>query len=323
MPAKVLHLYFHSPCFDGIAAAVLCWDFFEKIGEAQTVRLHPVAYDIRDRWLATPVPRNTAVVDFLFHPAATFWADHHATTFLNDSLRAQAEADKSLRLIYDSAAPSCATLLRRHLKRYCGYHNSRYDALVDWAGKIDSANYRNVKQALPAPTAALQISLSLASAEGTYCVRLVRQLKEQSMSRVAASPIVQRRVRMAKASLKDGLRRLAKTVRLTDGNIVVFDIDAGEMSVNRYAPYYFFPKARYSVGALRLGDAVKITAMRNPWRHFASVPIGSILARYGGGGHQRVGSVLLKNGGERRASEVLSERVAEIRAQDRANRQAS
>jgi len=323
MRDKTLDLYFHSPCFDGVTAAVLCWDFFEQRDEARAVRLHPVAYDIRDRWLATPLPAHAAVVDFLFHPAAGFWADHHATTFLIDALRTQVDTARSPRWVYDPSAPSCATLLRRHLKKHFGYHNDRYDTLVDWAGKIDSASYRSVKEALLAPTAALQISLSLTGADPAFCIRLVRQLKRHSMSRVAGSPMVQRRVRKAKASLKEGLRRLARTVRLMDGEIVVFDVDAGDAPVNRYAPYYFYPRARYSVGALRLGDAVKITAMRNPWRHFESVPIGSILSRYGGGGHQRVGSVLLTKGARRRAPEVLRQLVAEIRERDRANRQAS
>ena len=316
-PMKALDLFFHSPCFDGIASAVLCWDFFAQRGEANVVRLHPVGYERKDSWLAKPLPPRSAVVDFLFHPTAMFWIDHHATTFLTAAVEEEFQAAHSTNWVYDNRSRSCAALLRRHLRRSFRYHNPKYDALLDWADRIDSATYRDVKEAVLAPTAALQISLSLAGAEPEYCEHLVRQLRTRSISSVAKSPRVQRRVSRAKASLREGLRQFGKTAHLED-DIVVFDFDAKNSSVSRYAPYYFYPKARYSIGLTRTGDDAKITAMRNPWRHFESVPIGSIFARYGGGGHQRVGSVILKGEANGSARKILTELHAEIRDRDRA-----
>jgi hypothetical protein len=316
-PVKALDLFFHSPCFDGIASAVVCLDFFAQRGEANIVRLHPVGYERKESWLTTSLPPRSAVVDFLFHPTAMFWIDHHPTTFLTEAVEKQFQAAHSTSWVYDNRSHSCAALLRKHLRRSFRYHNPKYDALVDWADLIDSAAYRDVKQAVLAPTAALQISLSLGGAEPEYCERLVRQLRKQSISRVAASPHVQRRVRTAKASMREGLRQFGKTARLED-EIVVFDFDARNSSVSRYAPYYFYPKARYSIGLMRSGSDAKITAMRNPWRRFESVPIGSIFARYGGGGHQRVGSVILKGDANRNAQKILTELLGEIRDRDRA-----
>ncbi len=317
VPVKALDLFFHSPCFDGIASAVLCWDFLAQRGEANVVRLHPVGYERKESWLAKPLPPRSAVVDFLFHPTAMFWVDHHPTTFLTESVQGQFQVARTPNWIYDNRSRSCAMLLRRHLRRVFRYRNPKYDALVDWADRIDSAAYRDVKQAVLAPTAALQISLSLAGAEPEYCERLVRQLRTQSISSVAKSPHVQRRIRNAKASLREGLRQFGKTAHLED-DIVVFDFDARNSSVSRYAPYYFYPKARYSIGLMRSGDDAKITAMRNPWRRFESVPIGSIFARYGGGGHHRVGSVILKGDANGKAQKILTELLTEIRDRDRA-----
>ena len=317
MATRALRLYFHSPCFDGIASAVLCWDFFEQRGDARIVHFHPVGYEQRDRWLSKPLPSRSAVVDFLFHPDAMFWVDHHQTTFLTSAARETFESNNSRDWAYDDQASSCAILLRKFLRKAFRYRNPKYDALVGWANRIDSATYRDVRQAVLAPTPALQISLSLANADAAYCERLVRQLKAHSVSSVARSPHVQKRVREAKASLWEGLKQFEKTARLEDG-IVVFDVDANKTQISRYAPYYFFPKARYSVGLMRLGGSAKITAMRNPWKRFESVPIGSIFARYGGGGHQRVGSVMLKEDANGDAQRILSELVEEIRDRDRA-----
>jgi hypothetical protein len=318
MKSRRLDLYFHAPCFDGIVSAVLCWDFFESRGEADEIRLHPVGYDRRERWLKEVLPAHSAVVDFLFHPSALFWADHHPTAFLTDAAHQVFNQRSSPFWLHDPKAKSCASLLRKELYRHYGYRNRRYDQLVDWAERIDSADYKNVRQALLAPTAALQVSMSLANASPEYCERLVRLLKRSPVSTVAKSREVQRRVRATKASLWDGLKEFAKASHLTDDQIVVFDLHANGTLVSRYAPYYVYPKARYSVGAMRTADGTKITAMRNPWRRFSSVPIGKIFARHGGGGHQRVGSLVLKGAAETGAAKLLTELVEEIRDSERA-----
>jgi len=52
--------------------------------------------------------------------------------------------------------------------------------------------------------------------------------------------------------------------------------------------------------------------MRNPWRRFESRPLGQIFRRYGGGGHQRVASVLLRN--KAKAESTLNAILSDIRA---------
>lgn len=316
----MLHLFFHSPCFDGIVSAVVAWDYFEHREGAADVRLHPVNYDLRPTWRSKRLPRSSVVVDFLFHPAAQFWADHHATTFADASDGALLDARPAGSYVYAPDASSCAVALRDYLQRQFGYRNPRFDALVEWADRVDSARYRSPREALLAPAAALQISLTLAEADTAYCCFLVAQLKAKSISAVARDPKVQRRVRDAKGRLRAGLRDFRKAAALTDDDIVVFDVDTSKRPVSRYAPYYYFPEARYSVGVMRSPEGAKVTAMRNPWREFRSVPIGSLAAKFGGGGHQRVGSILLRGRESRRATEVLNHFVEAIREHERSER---
>src|SRR5206468_3131423 len=100
--------------------------------------------------------------DFLYHPQATFWADHHSTTFLS----AEAERDFVRRgspyLIYDDGADACAQLLWDRLERAFGYRNLKYAELVSWAIKTDAARYESVWEAIEGNAPALRINCTLA-----------------------------------------------------------------------------------------------------------------------------------------------------------------
>ena len=78
-------LYVHFPCFDGVVSAVLAKATLEMGSKAVVRKIVPVTYDVRDRWLNTRLEKHAVVVDFLFHPDAEYWADHHKTTFLSES----------------------------------------------------------------------------------------------------------------------------------------------------------------------------------------------------------------------------------------------
>lgn len=306
-------LLFHAPCFDGIASAVLTHDFLSSHAGWSEIALKGVGYKESRSWLRQRLGPRTAIVDFLYHPQAVFWADHHATPFLDE----QTEKDFGARakdacLAYDAAAPSCAVLIQRHLQRVFNYRNHRFDALVTWATKIDSADYGSPAEALSADIPAIRLNLSLAvSGPAGYPERLVRWLLEDDLDAVSRRPSVSKRVLRATRQFRAGLDRIGKAAVIRDG-IVVFDVNGSSAQVPRYGPYHFFPEARYSVGLVRRGREAKVTAMRNPWRQFESVPLGGVLARHGGGGHHRVASVLLTGNRAQKASMVLQDVVAEI-----------
>ena len=86
-----------------------------------------------------------------------------------------------------------------------------------------------------------------------------------------------------------------------------------DATVSRFAPYYFFPQARYSIGLTRHQNTVRITAMRNPWLTFESIPLGKVFKRYGGGGHQRVASLVLAGERARMAEQVADEILRDMR----------
>ena len=314
-------LYFHSPCFDGIVSAVLTLDFLEGSQNWTFNELRAVSYESRSSWLSKPLRKPFAVVDFLYHPDADFWADHHQTSFLKPSLKEHYLSQKNPYHIYSSRSGSCAKLLWRVLNGRFKYRNKHFAELVKWADKIDSARYDSVEEAINGSSPAFNITRSLiVNNDPNYCAYLVRQLLQESLDEVGCLPKIVEMSNEAKALAQAGLDRLAKTVHLEESDIAVFDVDSSNVLINRYAPYHFFPNARYSVGMVRTPETIKITAMRNPWRHFPSVYLGKVFERFGGGGHRRVGSLLLKSTDAHEAEQLMKGLLREIRKEESSNK---
>jgi hypothetical protein len=189
--------------------------------------------------------------------------------------------------------------------------------MMEWADKIDAARYDSVNEAILGEAPALRINFSLMLGGTEYCELLVRQLHERDLNDVAELPQVAERFGEVRKRLQKGLDRLRERIILLDDGIAAFDVEVTDDAIiSRYAPYHFFPNARYSIGVFRSADSVRITAMRNPWLAFESVPLGRIFERYGGGGHQRVASVVLSGQLVGGAEPVADEILRDIRSQE-------
>ena len=323
-------IYLHYPCFDGLVSAAIAWDFLEGSQGWSPGTVCPVNYgsDQRAKWLTTALPPQSVVVDFLYHPDAFFWADHHATTFLNEEARLAYERHENDRsLLYDPKVTSCAKLLWEHLAA-ASSDPGRYEEMAYWADRTDSAKYDSVDEALFGAQPGLQIARSLsASRDDSYCEFLLRHMHTDTLAQIAALPEVAARERDVWKLTQNGLDFIRKNKRMAmrTGGIVVLEVDEiPDMIVNRYSPYEFYPDARYSVALSRSSKDASILAMRNPWRDFESVDLGKIFEKLGetfdgvkGGGHQRVAAVVISANSQYEPEVVLSEIVDQIRRKDR------
>ena len=322
---KKAALYLHFPCFDGVASAVIAADFLTATRGWNAWDLEPVNYSEAEHWLERRLATRSAVVDFLYHPAAQFWADHHATTFLNESACESYELYESYEthvgertLLYDRGSPSCAKLLFDKLQEFLT-DQPRYRDLAFWANKIDSADYTSATEAVFGTNPAIEINRSLTDPRASskyYCELLFRSLSSKTIEETAAIPEVKSLADVVRERDKRGLSEVEKNIVSASGDIAVFvAAQTDDATVNRYAPYLVLPNSRYSVALVGQDDSWKITAMRNPWNDFAGVELGDIFKAFGGGGHRRVASLLLKTSADK-AKSVQQQVVAEIQRRD-------
>jgi hypothetical protein len=307
-------LYFHYPCFDGLVSATLAWEFLEQRKGWNVCELCPVNYTVRNSWLASELTHPCAIVDFLYHPSADFWADHHPTSMLSK----EAEADYQRRraefpLYFDKQAGSCANLLYRYLgESLAGKPHIR--EMVGWAEKIDSARYASVEEALLGDAPALKINRSILFEPGAEYARfLCKELRNQPLDRVAALNEVKTRQDEVERRIRAGLKQVEQRIRMEPGAVATFEAEQGkDEMINRYSPYYFAPDARYSVGIIHSEEGTAITAMRNPWREFPSVGLGRIFEQFGGGGHHRVGSIFIPKNESQRIPDVIKSLLSQL-----------
>src|SRR5258706_442483 len=126
-------LHFHMQCFDGVVSAVIARAYLTGPERWPEPTLIPVTYTVQQDWLKRAFGPRTAIVDFLFHPEATFWVDHHETAFVG----APPQRMEPL-WFYDAKADSCAGLLARVLPER-GFDPQRFSELISWSERIAAA----------------------------------------------------------------------------------------------------------------------------------------------------------------------------------------
>ena len=307
-------LYFHYPCFDGTVSAALAWEFLEQRKGWSVGELCPVNYTVRNDWLSSDLKHPVAIVDFLYHPSADFWADHHATSMLTQ----EAEADYQRRraefpLYFDEQAGSCTSLLFRHLGDALA-GKPHFPEIVEWAEKIDSARYESVEEAILGDAPALRINRSILLEPGAEYARfLCKELRNHPLNYVAALNEVKTRQDEVERRTRAGLKQVEKHITMEPGAVATFEAElTKDEMINRYSAYYFAPDARYSVGIIHSEDGTAITAMRNPWREFPSVELGKLFSTFGGGGHQRVGSIFIPKNESQRVPNVVKSLLSQL-----------
>jgi hypothetical protein len=317
--ARVLKVYFHDACFDGTTSAALFSAFYRDVIDPH-VQVHPIGMIHRDGNPFEGVPLDAddhACVDFRFcaDPRMRWWFDHHPTAFQPPELRDMFDRDRLATWFFDPASPSCAGLIASVLERGWDWKPPAHLLeAVEWADKIDAAQFQSAEEAVSLTTSAQRLAAWLAHGRTPLdTAHYVDWLSRDSLAAVAARPEVAAQLEAVET---ERTRELEDVRRLGvwHGDVIVFDRfgDPGARSPG-FLGYLLFPTCLYTVSATRTPTSIKISVGTNPWtpgqrRH----DIGELCARHGGGGHAVVGGVTLRPDELPRAQETLHQIVREL-----------
>lgn len=271
----MLELWYHDD-LDGVVSGAMLASGLEL-----SVVAKPVQYgDV----LPTPGPM-LAVVDFQFHPGATYWVDHHATAFVAPEHEQQVTVGQHPWWVYDPTAPSCAQLLGDTL-RARGMYPSTMSTWEALATRVDTAAYTSPDDyiLLTDPAAALaQVYGELSPSDKNF---LFRALPYASPETILTR--YQPQVQELRKSNMVGLNTFERQASHTNG-IVHADLAGSGTPWVRFSGFALYPKADLAVTLMTRGPHYVLTLSGNPWTGVPVPHLGQLIRTHAptGGGHAR------------------------------------
>jgi nanoRNase/pAp phosphatase (c-di-AMP/oligoRNAs hydrolase) len=277
--------------FDGLACAVL-------LTEAGIVNeykfVHPK--DVQDGKVA--VTENDVLANIPYVPGCGLWFDHHSSE--QERLKLTENFQFKGR---SCQAPSCA----RVIYDYCGGAEkfSKFDknGFMKAVDKCDSAQLSIDEIAFPTDWIAMGFMMDPRTGLGRYkdyrisnyqlTEDLIRYCRTLSVYEIFAIPDVQERMSRYFRQEKYHEDMIRENSRI-DGNVLVIDLlNVEEFFVgNRFKEYILFPEQNISVriiwGLNR--QNVVFTCGHSVINRTSKTDVGSLMLKYGGGGHRAVGT---------------------------------
>jgi hypothetical protein len=270
---------------------------------------------------------ENAIVDFKYSasPKITWWFDHHLSAFLTPQdqqsfLDCQRDPDCGSRKFFDPDYTSCTGFLAHIASTRFGFDTAPVAGLIHWANIVDGALYESPESAVEMAAPAMKLTLIIESSQDPeFIPRLIPLLTEMPLVEVLSQPFVNELLAPLLERHKQAIELIRNRSEERDGTIF-FDItDQPLEGYNKFIPYYLHPQATYSIGLSKSSFRTKVSVGSNPWTKAdpaTMVNLATLCARYGGGGHARVGAISFPPDQADRAREAAAEIVAELRAKN-------
>lgn len=273
--------------FDGLACAALLIEL-NLVDSFKFV--HPK--DVQDGLVE--VNENDILANVPYAKGCGLWFDHHASEEERGSLREQYKG-------LSRQALSCARVIYDY---YGGSEKfgSEFNELMEAVDKSDSAQFTIEEILNPAEWALLSFIMDPRTGLGRFrnftisnyqlMEKLAREISKKNIQEILQEPDVQERVKLyfeQTELYKNMVTKYSKTFK----NVLVTDLRGVETiySGNRFIPYALYPEVNISILVLdgRLNNCV-FTCGKSILNKNSKVNIGSVMLKYGGGGHYNVGT---------------------------------
>lgn len=273
--------------FDGLVCGVL----LKAVGVVDDfVFVHPK--DIQDGLVA--VGKTDVLANVAYAPGCGMWFDHHSS-----------EIERVGHVSVDGlvkVAPSCA----RVIWEYYGGHarfSTRLDGLLDAVDRVDSGLLDAADVNAPKgwimlgflmdPRTGLQNQRGFTITGYDLMVKLMDACASLSADEVLAMPDVKERLDKY-LTQEAQYRAMIQKRSQKNGNVLVTDLRCQEeiYTGNRFTPYALFPDCNVSIQVLWAfkKQRVVLAVGHSILNRTCKADIGSLMLKYGGGGHARVGT---------------------------------
>ena len=272
--------------FDGICCAVL----LKELGLMDEMTYaHPK--DLQDG--KVPVTGNDILANVPYVPGCGLWFDHHSSERERNDIEGRYEG-------LSKAAPSAA----RVISDYYGPEKfAKFAELLTYVDKVDSAQLSQEEVLEPSgwillgflcdPRTGLGYHKSFTVSNLQFCHNLVEMIGKLSIDEILAHPDTKERSDLYFESTEKA-KKFYKACSWMDGPVVISDFRIAGMAPpsNRFLVYSLYPEANISIRMIdgKNGEFVSFSVGYSILNRTATIDVGSLMLKYGGGGHKAVGT---------------------------------
>jgi nanoRNase/pAp phosphatase (c-di-AMP/oligoRNAs hydrolase) len=277
--------------FDGLVCAVL----LTEAGIADSYKfVHPK--DIQDGLI--DVTSEDVLANVPYVPGCGLWFDHHSSELerLKPGQREQFEG-------ISRPAPSCARVIYEYYGGAERFNHFEEKGLMDAVDRSDSGQLLKTDVKHPEDWILLSFIMDPRTGLGRYkdyrisnyelMEKMIRLCRTQTAEEVLADPDVEERSQRYFEQEEAYEKFILENSRV-DGNVLIIKLhQVGEiLSGNRFKEYVLFPDVNVSVRVIwGVGQQNMVfTVGKSILKRNCKMDIGSLMHRYGGGGHRMVGT---------------------------------
>ena len=272
--------------FDGICCAVLLKDLGLM---EEMVYAHPK--DLQDG--KVPVGPNDILANVPYVSGCGLWFDHHSSEHERLELEGKYEGSSK-------AAPSAARVI-------CDYYGTdkflQFKEMLEYVDRVDSGQVTEAEILDPQgwillgficdPRTGLGYHKGYRISNLAYMNELVDHIRTKTIDEILSLPDTQERIERYKANDQMAREYLGQH-SCVDGPVLITDA-RGSAEIppsNRFLVYSLYPDTNISIRMIdgRGKEFVAISVGYSILNRTATVDVGSLMLKYGGGGHKKVGT---------------------------------
>lgn len=291
--------------FDGLACAAL----LEELGIVDDyLYCHPK--DLQDGKIK--VTSNDVIANMPFAEGCGLWFDHHSSELQRQELAGKFKGACEME-------PSAARVIYKYYMKEADKAEKlrKFEDMLTAVDKADSAKYtkEDILDAqgwmllafLSDPRTGLGYTHTYRISNFDLMKSLPGMLRTKTIDQILADPDMADRVKAYRED-NEKYKKFLKEAGRVEGAAIVLDL-RGKKDVpngNRFMEYVLFPDQNISVRLAdgRKGEFVMISVGGSIMNRTATVDVGALMLKHGGGGHKKVGTCQVK---PEKADEVLKD----------------
>ena len=281
--------------FDGSVCAAL----LQELGLVDEILyIHPK--DLQDNKIE--VTEDDIIANVPFVEGCGFWFDHHSSEHARLELAGRFKGASEL-------APSAAQVIYEYYQKDKDFSGKlkKFENLIKIVGIADSARFSRDDILTPAgwtmlafiadPRTGLGYKRSFRISNFDLMKKLPELLRSKAVDEILAMPDFQERIQVYHEETLKFKALLARHARVEGDAIIINFQGIDEIPVgNRFLEYVLYPEQNISLRIVdgRNNEFAMISVGHSIINRTSAVDVGSLVFKYGGGGHKQVGTCQVK-----------------------------